>query len=119
MTGRQIIAIVIFFGFLVLLSTGFQIETTKLSGLTNQSNENLTIFTQSSGITDISICDFDAGNVPLLSDFLWGMDCVADNVGFLFSFGGYNTTILWLQVLFVAFIMALVYVGVKVIRGGG
>ncbi len=119
MTGAQIIAITVFFGFLVLLSVGFNLETGRLSALTNQSDGNLTFLNQSSGVSQVVICDFKLGEIPILTDFLWGVDCVAQNVGFLFSFGGFRTTIPWLQIIFAAIIMAIVFVGVKLLRGGG
>ena len=116
---RALVSILIFLGILSVFSIGLIVEGNRISGLTNQTNTNVTII--STGISDISqvqICDFHS-DIPIFGGLIWGADCIADFVGYTFSYAGIQTGYIWLGVIFVALTLALVYIGVRVIRGGG
>ncbi len=119
MTAQQVMTAVVFLGFMAILSVGLTIDTSKIGGLTNQSDDNLTILTTGTDVSQVRICDFVFGNIPVLTDFLWGVDCVADYVGYLFGFGSTSSEIGYLQLIIVAISMSAIYVGIRLFRGGG
>lgn len=116
-----IFGMVLFFGFLALISGSVFYESGRLQSqsFVNQSNENLSIITTGEGFTQLTLCDYDAGNIPILSGLIWGADCVADYVGFLFSFVFINTPIEWLAIIFLSIGSVVIYIAVKLLRGGG
>ncbi len=121
MTGKQIVALIVFLGFFTLFSSDLSVNASKLTSLSNQTNENLTIIGGTGAtVVDIQLCDFDGGEIPLgLGGFLWGLDCIVDHVAVLFGFAGVSSGVAWVQIIIIGMVMALIYVAVRLIRGGG
>lgn len=112
---RTIMGIVIFVGFLLIFIAGTAVESTALS-VNNQTNTNLTFI--SSSITTAPVCDYSS-SIPVISQFLWGVDCTVEYMNFLFSFAGLGSNVIWLQILLGGMVSGMLYVAIRLLRGGG
>lgn len=112
---RTIISIVIFTGFLLVFIAGTSLEA---SGLTvnNQTNTNLTFISAST--TTAPVCDYSS-EIPVISAFLWGVDCTVQYMNFLFSFAGLGSNVIWLGLILGGLVSGMLYIGIRLLRGGG
>jgi len=119
METMVIFSIVLFLTLLAFLGSQlFLSTTTSYTTFTNQSNSNMSIVTIGSDFSTLQMCDIHI-DIPILGGLIWGADCVADYVGFLFGFANTTTGINWLTPIIVAMIGVLIYIGIRLLRGGG
>lgn len=111
--------IMVFLGILSYLSIQTAITGARLTGLTNQTADNTSIITiGESDISSVQLCQFSS-DIPIFGGLIWGATCIADFVGYTFSYAGIQTGYVWLGIIFVACSAALIYIGIRLLRGGG
>lgn len=84
----------------------------------NQSNTNLTIITTGSGLTQVNICNFHS-DIPVFAQLIWGVDCIGDFIEYLYNIATVSSGIQWLGYIIIACIIAIIYLAVRLFRGGG
>ncbi len=108
--------IIVFVGFMGILGASFFTESQKIGGFTNQSNVNLTIISTGESIVNPNLCDY-TGEIPIIGGLIWGADCIADYVGFIFGFIALQSDSPWLQAIFVGAIAVVIYLAIRILRG--
>src|SRR3989337_1070432 len=116
MSVSGVFSIVLFIILLSVLSLGL-INTQLTTGITNQSNTNLTIITTGSGIQQVSICNYHS-DIPIFGGIIWGADCIVDFASYIYSLFTINTGTAWLGAIIVACLIALAYMVARLFRGG-
>ena len=121
MSARFIYASILFVLILITLITTTAIENVQLSGLTaNQRGENVSFITGGADLISVPVCTYNNTIViPVISDVTNGARCVGEHVGFLFSFAGLSSSFVWLSIVFTAIGVLMIYVAIRIIRGGG
>ncbi len=118
---KMLITLITFLGVLVVLGVNAGQDLAVSEGLTNQENVNLTFINATSGITQIQppICVW-GGGVPVISTIGFGLDCTIKWAGFFFGLMTISFTDIWILGLILSGVfVALGYVVVRLIRGGG
>ena len=116
--AKLIFSMILFLGLLILLtgsSTLFVINLRQESNVT--SDENITFINNPNDLAPKK-CEFQQG-FPIIDFVSYSADCIIKQVEFFFSFSDISTSITWLSVIFVAFISTLLYIGFRLLRGGG
>ncbi len=118
---KIIITLISFLGVIIILGINAGQDIIVTQGLTNQSNENLTVV----NLTDVGdlnppVCNYE-GSIPLLSDFIWGADCTAQYVGYTFGILSIAFSDAWIMsIIILPILVALGYLLVReLIRGSG
>ncbi len=116
-----IITLLSFLGVITILGINAGQDIVVTQGLTNQSNTNLTVV----NLTDVGdlnppVCNYE-GDIPLLSEFIWGADCTAQYVGYVFGLLSITFSDQWIVLIIILPILgALGYLLVReLIRGSG
>jgi|SRR3989304_1015185 len=117
MTAKTFFTVLIFLLFLVLFSTTFFVSTEKFTSLTNQTNQNLTIISRGSDLAELRLCDYN-GTLEFFG-VVGGADCIIDFISFTFGFAGVKSDIQWLGYIIFALTITLVYLGIRLLKGGG
>ncbi len=120
-SSNLIITLISFLGVITILGVNAGQDIILTQGLTNQSNQNLTVV----NLTDVGdlnppVCNYE-GDIPLLSDFIWGADCTAQYVGYTFGLLSISFSDPWIMLIVVLpILVALGYLLVReLIRGSG
>ena|SRR3990167_3480266 len=121
MSARFIYASILFVLILITLITTTAIENVQLSGLTaNQEGGNVSFITGGATEIDVPVCQYNNTLViPIVTDTTNGARCVGEHIGFLFSFAGLKSNFVWLSIIFTAIGVLMIYVAIRIIRGGG
>jgi len=121
-TSNILITLIAFIGVVTILGVNAGQDIAIIQGETNQSNVNLTFRNATTGATEIKpiVCDY-SGSIPLLSDFIWAVDCTAKYVGFVFGLLTISFNDIWVvTIILVPVLVALGYLLVReLIRGSG
>lgn len=123
-----IISIFIFVAFLIYFTSEFALLSGSV-GVLNVTNTNETIFLATGNANYNSfggdICTLSGSENPLI-DLLQSfvnaiplINCVTGFTSFLFSYQSIQTGIVWLGFLIFGLVGALIYIGLKLARGGG
>lgn len=120
MSAKLLLTLIIFLAMIALFSTQFTelgLETTSTGDLTNQANTNVSFISTGTSSLAPDLCDFHS-DIPIFGAIVWGADCIANYIGYMFGLTTTTSNIQWLGILFFACAAAILYLAIGIIRGG-
>ncbi len=111
--AKLIYAVIIFVGILFTITTTATLETAKLSGFVNSTdNENITFLTSGNTILDPPLCVFEG---TFVDQGFTIVQCVGDYIGFSFGFIALQSENVFLGIPFLAIAVLMIFIAIGLI----